>query len=214
MTTAKNLELTRAKQQIVRWNELSSVRVISPLVSQIHQSEPFIQIEDVLLLIIGTTHSKCLSLRLNIISTTHKFNGPFLFIMEGISHLRGRTVEGKPEGLNPHGKKKLFKFPEWMTYLSSVKLSVCQQLAMTGWGAQSGQWPELTAPRSGILLKREHSVPSASMSVLTGTVVPASRLLVWRPTARLCLRSSCWEDVLSHGMTHWHFSPCSLVSSD
>lgn len=78
MTTAQNLEITRVKQQIVRWNELSSVRAISPLVFQVHQSETFVQKEDVLFLIIGTIQSKCLSLRSNIFSTTHKFNGPLL----------------------------------------------------------------------------------------------------------------------------------------
>lgn len=70
------------------------------------------QNEELLFLIIWTTHSKRLSLRHNIVSITHEFNGPLLFIIKCTSHLRGRTVEGKPEGLNPHGKKKPFKFPE------------------------------------------------------------------------------------------------------
>lgn len=107
MTIAQIFETT--KQQVVKQNELSSVKAISSLVSLIHQSEPFVQVQDVLFLIIRTTHPEFLSLSPNIICTPHKFSGPLLFIAEGISHLRGRITEGKPEeGLNPHGKKEAF----------------------------------------------------------------------------------------------------------
>lgn len=107
MTIAQIFETT--KQQVVKQNELSSVKAISSLVSLIHQSEPFVQVQDVLFLIIRTTCPEFLSLSPNIIDTPHKFSGPLLFIAEGISHLRGRITEGKPEeGLNPHGKKEAF----------------------------------------------------------------------------------------------------------
>ena len=108
MAIAQNFETTEAKQQVVNKNELSSAKAISSLVSLIHQSEPFVQIKDRLFLIIRTTHPKFLSLSPNIIGTPHKFSGPFLFITESISHLRGRIMEGKPERLKPHGKKEAF----------------------------------------------------------------------------------------------------------
>lgn len=104
MTIAQIFETTT--QQAVNQNELSSAKAISSLVSLIHQSEPFVQIKGGLFLIIRTTCPKFLSLSPNVIGTPHKFSGPLLFIMEGISHLRGRITEGKQEGLNPHGKKE------------------------------------------------------------------------------------------------------------
>lgn len=48
--------------------------------------------------------------------------------------------KGTPEGLNPHGKKKPFKFPKWTTCLSSVMLSVCQQLTVSSDRLRSTVW--------------------------------------------------------------------------
>lgn len=108
LTIAQILEKAEANQQVVNWNELSSAKPISSLVSLIHQSEPSAQIKEVLFLIIRTTCPKLLSLSPNIIGTPHRCSGPLLFITEVVSHLRGRIMEGKPEGLNPHGKKEAF----------------------------------------------------------------------------------------------------------
>lgn len=79
MTIAQILEKAEANQQVVNWNELSSVKPISSLVSHIDQSEPSVQIEDVLFPIIRTTCPKLLSLSPNIISTPHKCSGPLLY---------------------------------------------------------------------------------------------------------------------------------------
>lgn len=118
-TIAQIFETT--KQQVVKQNELSSVKAVSSLVSLSHQS---VQIKDVLVLIIRTTCTKFLSLSPSVLGTPHKFSGPLLFMMKGISHLRGRTTEGKPERPNLHGKRKPFNFPKRMPRLSSVLLSV------------------------------------------------------------------------------------------
>lgn len=100
------------------------------------------------------------------------------------------------------GRKSFLSFPkEWPIFLLSCCPSVSsQEAAVLGWGALgSGR---ALSPRLSTVLQRELSVP--------GTAAPAPH----HPAARLCSTGSCWEDVLSHGMTHWLFSPCSLVSSE
>jgi len=167
MTIAQIFEITN--QQIVKWNKLSLVKTIFSLVSLIHQSESFVQIEDVLFLIIRTARPKFLSLSPNIIGTLDKCNGPLIFITEGISHLRGRTTEGKPEGLNPHGKKEAFQVSQ-MNDISFLCHAVCL-LTVNSDRLRSTVWKVASADSSTLkvaVLKREHSVPSTAVSPLTG----------------------------------------------
>lgn len=112
--------------------------------------------------------------------------------MESISHLRGRTVEGKTEGLNPRGKKKLFKFPEGMTYLPSVLLSVCQQSRGSSAGLRSaGQWQSSQS-------QAQHCAPKGALcswNCCSSPTSPCSKALFHRQLLRRCPVS--WNDPLT-----------------
>lgn len=113
--------------------------------------------------------------------------------MERVSHLRGRTVEGKTEGLNPHGKKKLFKFPEGMTYPPSVLLSVClSAVRRQQWQAEE-RWAvaELSVPGSALCSKGS----SLFLLLLQPHANASSKALLHRQLLRRCPVS--WNDPLT-----------------
>lgn len=152
---------------------------------------------------IRTPCPKSLSFSRSIICTPHKFNGPLLFIMESISHLRGRTMESKLEGPNPYRWRKPFNFPEWMTHLCHA---ACL-LTVNSDRLRSMVWKVANASSSTlrvVVWKREHSVPSLVVSSLTRArcysltppcVKANSEALFKKQLLRRCTIS--WNDLLT-----------------